>query len=131
MSIVTHFKSDRTGAGSAFKSDHSGSAHARFMRLSSYALAPLGVLAAWYLANVAGKPLDELRAVIARPVPALTLLAFAALGMIHARQGMNEIIEDYVHDEALKELALKANKWTTIAIIAIWVFAILVIAAPK
>lgn len=131
MSIVTHFKSDRTGAGSAFKSDRSGSAHARFMRLSSYALAPLGILAAWYLANVAGKPLDELCAVIARPLPALTLLLFAVLGMIHARQGMTEIIEDYVHDAALKELALKANKWTSIAIAAIWVFAILVIAAPK
>lgn len=131
MSIATRFKSDRTGAGAAFKSDHSGSAHARFMRLSSYALLPLGVLAAWYLAGVAGKPLEGVRAELARPFPAIVLVIFAIIGMAHARQGMTEIIEDYVHDPALKEMALRANKWTAVVVAAVWTFAILLIAAPK
>lgn len=131
MAITTQFKSDRTGAGPAFKSDHSGSVHARFMRLSSYALLPLGVLAAWYLAGVAGKPLEGVRAELARPFPAIVLIAFAIVGMAHARQGVNEIIEDYVHDPALKEKALLANKWTAVAVCVVWTFAILLIAAPK
>lgn len=131
MSIPTHFKSGRTGPGAAYVSDHEGSAHARFMRLSAYALAPLGALSAWWLVGVVGKPLEGVRAEIGRPVPAIVLLAFAVIGMIHAYHGMNEIIVDYVHDEALKERAHKANKWAAIAIAAAWTLAILLIAAPK
>lgn len=131
MTIATHFKSERKGQGEAYVSDHAGSHHALFMRRTSYALAPLGVLAAWFLLGVAGKPLDGVRAEIGRPLPALVLIAFAAIGMLHARQGMNEIIEDYVHDEALKAKALGANKWIAFAVAAIWVVAILIIAAPR
>ena len=103
MSIPTHFKSGRTGSGAAYVSDHEGSPHARFMRLSAYALAPLGVLSAWWLAGIVGKSYD----------------------------GMIEIIVDYVHDEELKQRALCANKWAARAIAAIWTLAILIIAAPK
>ena len=131
MTIATHFKSGRKGPGPAFVSDRSGSPHAQFMRLTSYALVPLGALAAWWLMGIAGKPLDGVRAEIGRPLPALVLIAFAVVGMIHARQGMNEIIEDYVHDAALKAKALDANKWAAYVIAAAWVIAILFIAAPK
>lgn len=131
MSVPTHFKSGRAGAGEAFTSDHAGSQHARFMRLSSYALAPLGLLSAWWLSGVVGQNPESLRAVIGRPFPALTLIGFAVLGMIHAREGMHEIILDYVHDPELKRLALSANKWTAAAVAAIWTLAIMIIAAPK
>lgn len=131
MSITTQFKSGRTGRGAAFCSDRSGSPHARFMRLTSYALMPLGTLSAWWLMGVAGKPLGAVRAEIGRPFPAIVLILFAVIGMVHARQGMNEIIEDYVHDDALKATALKANKWSAYAIAAVWVVAILIIAAPR
>lgn len=131
MSVPTHFKSGRSGQGAAYVSDHEGSAHARFMRLSSYALAPLGVLSAWWLAGLVGKNLDGVRAEIGRPFPAIVLIAFAVVGMIHARQGMNEIIEDYVHDAALKEKALYWNRLASIAIAGVWTLAIMIIAAPK
>jgi len=129
MSIPTHFNSGRDGA--AYVSDREGAVHARFMRLSAYALAPLGTLSAWWLVGIAGKTLEGVRAEIGRPFPAIVLISFAVLGMIHAYHGMNEIIVDYVHDEALKEQARKANKWAAIAIAAAWTLAILVIAAPK
>ncbi len=129
MSIPTHFNSGRDGA--AYASDREGAVHARFMRLSAYALAPLGTLSAWWLVGIAGKTLEGVRAEIGRPFPAIVLISFAVLGMIHAYHGMNEIIVDYVHDEALKEQARKANKWAAIAIAAAWTLAILVIAAPK
>ena len=131
MTIATHFKSERKGRGDAYDSDHSGSHQALFMRRTSYALAPLGALSAWFLLGVAGKPLEGVRAEIGRPFPALVLIAFAVIAMLHARQGMNEIIEDYVHDEALKAKAFVANKWIALAVAAIWVVAILIIAAPR
>lgn len=131
MTIATNFKSGRAGRGEAYASDRSGSRHARWMRLSSYALAPLGALSAWWLLGVAGKPLEGVRAEIGRPVPALVLIAFAVIAMIHARLGMQDIIEDYVHDAALKAKALAANKWAARAIAVIWLVAILIIAAPQ
>lgn len=131
MSVPTHFKSGRSGQGAAYVSDHEGSAHARFMRLSSYALAPLGVLSAWWLAGLVGETLEGVKAEIGRPIPAIVLIAFAVIGMIHARQGMTEIIEDYVHDAALKEKALYWNRIASIAIAGVWTFAIMLIAAPK
>ncbi|WP_457796923.1 succinate dehydrogenase, hydrophobic membrane anchor protein [Methylocystis sp. S23] len=131
MSVPTHFKSGRSGQGAAYVSDHEGSAHAYFMRVSSYALAPLGVLTAWWLAGVAGKTTEGVKAEIGHPLPAIVLISFAVLGMIHARQGVNEIIEDYVHDAALKEKALRWNKIASVAIAAGWTFAIMLIAAPR
>jgi succinate dehydrogenase / fumarate reductase, membrane anchor subunit len=131
MSVPTHFKSGRTGQGAAYVSDHEGSVHARFMRLSSYALAPLGLLSAWWLSGIVGQTAEGARAAIGRPLPAIVLIAFAVIGMIHARQGATEIIEDYVHDPALKEKALRANRIASLAIAAAWTLAIMLIAAPK
>lgn len=131
MTVATRFKSGRTGPGDAYVSDHSGSPHARFMRLTSYALVPLGMLSAWWILGLAGKPLEAVRGEIGRPIPALVLLAFGVVGMIHARRGMDDIIEDYVHDKALKAQAIVANTWASRVIAAIWVLAILLIAAPK
>ncbi|MGD9542884.1 MAG: succinate dehydrogenase, hydrophobic membrane anchor protein [Methylocystis sp.] len=131
MTAATKFKSGRTALGGGYVSNHSGSFHARFMRLTSYALAPLGALSAWWILGLAGKTLEGVHAEIGRPFPALVLLAFGIIGMTHARQGMDEIIEDYVHDEALKAQAIVANTWASRAITAIWILAILLIAAPK
>ncbi|MFM8859378.1 MAG: succinate dehydrogenase, hydrophobic membrane anchor protein, partial [Methylocystis sp.] len=77
-----------------------------------------------------GLSFDRVREEVGHPCPALVLIAFAALGMIHAREGMHEIILDYVHDAELKEKAIKANKIISIAIVAIWVVSIMFIAAP-
>jgi succinate dehydrogenase / fumarate reductase membrane anchor subunit len=131
MSVPTHFNSGRTGRGAAFVADHHGAQHARFMRLTSYALAPLGVLAAWHLAGIVGLPPEGVRAAIGRPFPALVLIAFGVIGMLHAREGMNEIILDYVHDPVLKAKALCANLWAARAISILWTLALMLIAAPK
>jgi succinate dehydrogenase / fumarate reductase membrane anchor subunit len=110
---------------------HSGAGHDRFMRRSAYALAPLGLIVAWILASLAGKPFDAARDVLAHPLPALALIAFFAIGMQHARLGAESIIIDYVHDEAMKQAALRANKWASLLVTSIGVVATLLIAAPK
>ena len=131
MTVQTKFISGRTGRGAAYVSDSSGTAHARFMRLSAKALAPLALFAVWFIVGLAGKPYEAARAELARPFPALVLIAFIVIVSKHARYGVETIIEDYVHDAALKEKALTVNKWLTLAIGAVWALAILLIAAPK
>ncbi len=129
--MTTQFISGRTGRGAAYVSDASGAAHDKFMRLSARALAPLGLLAAWYVVGLSGKSFEEARAEIGRPFPALVLIAFIAIATVHARKGVELIIEDYVHDDETKEKALRVNKWASLAIAVLWTLAILLIAAPK
>lgn len=124
------FESGRTGKGAAFVSDHSGSLHAVAMRHSAKALAPLGLLSVWFIVGLVGKSYEAARAEIGRPFPALVLIAFIAIAAYHARLGVENIVEDYVHDEGLKAKALLANKWLTIGFAAVWIFSILIIAAP-
>lgn len=124
------FESGRRGKGAAFVSDHSGSLHAVAMRHSAKALAPLGLLSVWFIVGLVGKSYEAARAEIGRPFPALVLIAFIAIAAYHARLGVENIVEDYVHDEGLKAKALLANKWLTIGFAAVWIFSILIIAAP-
>jgi succinate dehydrogenase / fumarate reductase, membrane anchor subunit len=131
MTSKTTFISGRTGRGAAYASDASGAPHDKFMRLSSWGLAPLGLLSAWFIAGLAGKSYEAAWAELAHPFPALTLIAFMVLGAVHARLGADNIILDYVHDPELKEKALRANKWASIALAVLWTFALLLIAAPR
>lgn len=125
------FESGRTGKGAAFTADHSGSLHARAMRLTSYALAPLGLLSVWFIVGLVGKPYEAARVAIGRPFTAIVLIAFIAIVAYHARLGVDNIVEDYVHDEGLKTKALLLNKWLTVGIAAIWISSIMIIAAPR
>ncbi len=131
MTSRTEFISGRTGRGAAYVSDVSGAEHDRFMRLSARALLPLGLLAAWFIVGLSGKSFEAARAELAHPFPALALIFFIAIAAPHARVGVELIIEDYVHDAAQKELALRVNKWASIAIALLWTLAILLIAAPR
>ena len=132
MNSPTPFISGRTGGGSAFVSDRSGSSHDRFMRLSSYILLPLGVAVAFLLASVAANPsYPEARAIIEQPASAVALIAFGLVGMAHAYVGAESIIIDYVHDERKKAMAFAANKIAAILIAGLWALAVGLIAAPR
>ena len=132
MTSPTPFISGRTGRGSAFVSDGSGSAHDRFMRLSSWILLPLSVAVASLLASVAANPsYAEARAIIERPPAVVALIAFGLVGMAHAYVGAESIIIDYVHDARKKALAFAANKIAAILIAGLWTLAIGLIAAPR
>jgi succinate dehydrogenase / fumarate reductase membrane anchor subunit len=130
MSTST-FQSGRSGKGDAFVSDRSGSLHALAMRHSARALAPLALIAIWHIVGLVGKSYEAARAEIGRPLPAIALIAFIVVVAYHARLGVENIIEDYVHDKSLKATALLVNKWLAIAIAAVWTLAIMIIAAPR
>jgi succinate dehydrogenase / fumarate reductase membrane anchor subunit len=128
---MTKFDSGRLGRGAAYVSDPSGSRHAKFMQLSARALIPLGLLAAWFVVGVAGKSYEAAHAYLGRPFPAIALIAFVAVAMPHAAAGAETIIEDYVHDDALKRRALAANRWAAKIVALAWVAGIVLIAAAK
>ncbi|MBI1867907.1 MAG: succinate dehydrogenase, hydrophobic membrane anchor protein [Methylocystis sp.] len=125
------FKSGRTGRGAAFASDHSGSCHAHTMRLTAYALLPLGVLSIWFIVGAVGKSFDGVRADIGRPLPATVLIAFISVAVYHMRIGVESIIDDYVHDEGLKAISLAVNKWLSLAIGAVWALSLIIVAASR
>lgn len=132
MTSRTPFISGRTGPGSAFVSDRSGSSHDRFMRLSSWIMMPLSVAVAFLLASVAANPsYPEARAILGQPAAAIALIAFGLVGTAHAYVGAESIITDYVHDAQKKALAFSANKIAAILMAGVWTVAIGVIAAPR
>jgi succinate dehydrogenase / fumarate reductase membrane anchor subunit len=129
MTLPPAFKSGRIDGGPAYVADRSGSMHTKIVRISAFALAPLGVLALWFIAETLGKSYEGVRAELGQPFPAFVLIAFIIAAVYHARMGADNIIEDYVHDEPLKAKAMAANKWLSVALGLLWALSILAIAA--
>lgn len=89
---------------------HSGVHHFWVQRVSALALAPLSM---WFLVSLLGLLGDTSRGEVALwfldPINAMvTALLMVAL-FVHARLGMQTIIEDYVHCEAKKIALLLLN----------------------
>lgn len=94
------------GLGSA----HEGTGHFWLQRVSALALIPLSV---WLMVELVGSFLGSDRATAAlwfrHPLHALAMLLFVLAIALHARLGMQTIIEDYVHCEAKKIALLLVN----------------------
>jgi succinate dehydrogenase / fumarate reductase membrane anchor subunit len=74
------------------------------------ALAPLTL---WLVASVAqwpGTGYEQFVAWVSAPWNTVLLLAFACLGFFHASLGVQVVIEDYVHVEWIKILAIIVAK---------------------
>ena len=73
-------------------------------RLTTILLIPLIIYLFLRIIHFAGEPyqliLEELRSLQS----ILFILIFTVLGLIHMRVGVNEILEDYIHDESAKKL---------------------------
>jgi succinate dehydrogenase / fumarate reductase, membrane anchor subunit len=89
------------GLGSA----KDGTGHWWALRLSSVALALLTPWFVVFIVGMIGADQDAARAAIARPATALALSTFMLTLFWHAQQGLQVVIEDYVHGAA--ELVLQ------------------------
>jgi succinate dehydrogenase / fumarate reductase membrane anchor subunit len=112
------------GLGSAKNGTH----HWWGQRVTAIALVPLVL---WFVASIigmAGAPLVALKAWIASPVVAVLLLALVVATFQHARLGLQVVIEDYTHNEAVKIASLLAMNGAVMLLGGIAVVSILKLA---
>jgi succinate dehydrogenase / fumarate reductase membrane anchor subunit len=106
----------------------SGTEQAWAMRVTSAALVVLTVGFVSIVLSLVGKDYAAAKAAIHSPFAAVTLLLFVLVGLYHAKLGFQTVIEDYVHAEPAKHLALYGNIFFTVAAAFATVFAVLKLA---
>lgn len=99
------FQTDRkraAGLGSA----KSGTEHFWAMKVSSVALLLLVPLFVFTFGPMLGAPHEEVIAHFERPYPAIVAALTIWVGMMHFKNGVQVVIEDYVHGAAEKVLII-------------------------
>ena len=109
------------GLGSAKE----GTDHFWKQRLTAVSNLILVCILIWLLVKLAGADYATVKKTLARPQNAIALLLLVLSGVIHMRLGMQTIIEDYVHSEGRKVLALMLNSFFTILVGLTSIFAVL------
>ncbi|MFD1704849.1 succinate dehydrogenase, hydrophobic membrane anchor protein [Methylopila henanensis] len=103
----------------------SGTGHFWLQRLTAVSNLLLSIVFVSVLVSLAGDSHAAVTATLSNPVIAILMLLFVISAVVHMRIGMQVIIEDYVHAELPKLLALMANTFFAIAIGLAAVFALL------
>jgi succinate dehydrogenase / fumarate reductase membrane anchor subunit len=85
-----------------------GTTDAWLVHLTSIALIPLAIGFVWLMLDLLRRDYNGVRLELARPVPAILLLAFILAGVVHMELGMRSIIVDYI-DGQPRAWALAAN----------------------
>jgi len=99
------FLTDRkraVGLGSA----KTGTAHFWAMKVSSVALLLLVPLFVFTFGPMLGEPHEEVVAYFARPFPAIVAALTLVVGFMHFKDGVQVLIEDYVHGTMQKVLII-------------------------
>jgi succinate dehydrogenase / fumarate reductase, membrane anchor subunit len=89
-------------------SARTGTHDAWLVRLTTIALVPLTLGFVWLMLDLLRKDYNGVRAELARPIPAILLLAFILAGIVHMELGMRSIIVDYIGGQS-RAWALAAN----------------------
>jgi succinate dehydrogenase / fumarate reductase membrane anchor subunit len=109
------------GLGSAKE----GAEHFWRQRLTAVANIFLVAFLIWLLVTLAGADYATVKRTLAKPQVAIPLLLLVLSGLLHMRIGMQVIIEDYVHAEGSKVVALMLNSFFTFAVGLVCVYAVL------
>ncbi len=112
------------GLGSAKE----GVAHWWAQRVTAVALVPLKMWFLASLASLAGAEAAAVRAWVANPFVAVTLVLLIGVTFYHALLGMQVVIEDYIHAEWVKVSLIMGIKFGGVALAAVGIFAVLKIA---
>ncbi len=121
------FRTDRQRVQGLGTSGH-GVAHWWSQRLTSIALVPLTLVFIFPFVKALGGSLEGVREVYGHPFNAVVAILFLAVGFRHLQQGIQEVIEDYVHDKPLLVALLLANTLLTLAFAMTGIFAVAMIA---
>ncbi len=97
-------------------------------RLTAVANVPLTLFAAGFVAALAGAGHAQVVAAVRHPIVAVLLILMIASVTVHMRIGVKEVIEDYVHGEMTKLIAVLASTAFSALVGGVSIFAILKIA---
>lgn len=103
----------------------SGTEHFFLQRVTGAANLLLMIAFICIVVSLAGESYASARTAIGSPFVAIVLLLTLLSVTTHMRIGMQVIIEDYVHGEAMKVLCIIANTFFTVAIGLAGAFAVL------
>lgn len=102
------YRTDRSrvsGLGSA----KDGTGHFLTQRITSIALIPLTLLFIFPFASALGGSFESVQAVYSSPFNAIIAILFLIVALYHYQQGMQVVIEDYIHAKLTRNAALLAN----------------------
>jgi succinate dehydrogenase / fumarate reductase, membrane anchor subunit len=102
-----------------------GAGHFWLQRLTGAAQVPLMLAFVAIVALCAGRPYPDAVRLIGSPLVAIVLILAVLSVANHMRIGMQVVIEDYVHDKALKVVALTANNFYAVVVGVACLYAIL------
>jgi succinate dehydrogenase / fumarate reductase membrane anchor subunit len=109
------------GLGSAKE----GADHFWKQRVTAFANIFLVLFLAGLMVSIAGADYASVKKTLQKPAVAILLLLLVLSGIHHMRLGMQVIIEDYVHSEGRKILALMFNSFFAIAVGLTCTFAVM------
>ena len=121
------FRTDRQRVQGLGTSGH-GVGHWWSQRVTSVALVPLTIVFIFPFAQSLGHSWEHVREVYSHPFNAVVAILFLAVGFRHLQQGLQVVIEDYVHDKPLLVALQLANTLLTLAFAMTGIFAVAMIA---
>jgi len=120
-------KSMRTPLGSVrnLGASHSGTSDFWRQRITAVAMALLMVPVVVVVMMLLGRNQAGAAQILGSPVVAIILLLFIVASSWHMRIGLQVVIEDYVHQETVKLVAIMANYFFSFAVALASIYAIL------
>ncbi|HVY21023.1 MAG TPA: succinate dehydrogenase, hydrophobic membrane anchor protein [Bauldia sp.] len=109
-------------------SAHEGTEHFWRQRLTGAANAILVIATALIIVYAAGRPYEDVAALIGSPFVAPLFVLLFVSAAIHMHIGMQVIVEDYVQNEAAKIVLLAASRFFSVTVAAVAIIAILKLA---
>ena len=100
------------GLGSA----KSGTEHFWRQRLTAVANVPLTIAFVVIVVSLLGRNHAYVVQILGSPLVAMLMLLFIGSSIYHMRIGMQVIIEDYVHDEAMRFMLVMLNTFFAIVV---------------
>jgi len=105
-----------------------GVRHWVLQRLTAVALIPLGVWFALKVLSLTGASYAVALKALGSGFSILMLLILIPVLVAHLGLGVQAVIDDYIHDERVKRLSLKALRYTNLILIVAGILAVLRIA---